>query len=234
MVDVLTAVAVGLRNAYSGDECHVLFALPGESTVNTRSVAFLLLLLTAMNIQASDVPTEHQLVNWHQWRGPFANGTAADGAAPPIEWSNSDNIGWTADLPGEGTSTPIVWGNQVFVLSAKQTDREAEAPPSLDERSKTVPPDVYYRFFVTSVDRRTGEVLWQKLAAEQVPHEGHHPTHTYAGGSPTTDGRTALCFIRVARDLLLRARWTAALESGPWKYANPLRVGRSGYAGDSS
>jgi len=156
--------------------------------VNTRSVAFLLLLLTAMNIQASDVPTEHQLVNWHQWRGPFANGTAADGAAPPIEWSNSDNIGWTADLPGEGTSTPIVWGNQVFVLSAEQTDREAEVPPSLDERSKTVPPDVYYRFFVTSVDRRTGEVLWQKLAAERVPHEGHHPTHTYAGGSPTTDG----------------------------------------------
>ncbi len=157
--------------------------------MNMRSVAVLLLLLPAVTVHAGDVPTEQQLDNWHQWRGPFANGTAADGTAPPIKWSETENVGWMADLPGEGTSTPIVWGNQVFVLSAQQTDRRAEAPPTADERSKTVPPDVYYRFFVTSIDRTTGEVLWQKSAAEEVPHEGHHPTHTYAGGSPTTDGK---------------------------------------------
>jgi outer membrane protein assembly factor BamB len=156
--------------------------------LKTASVTFVLLLLSTWTIHAGDVPTEQQLANWHQWRGPFANGTAADDATPPVEWSNNQNVAWHTDLPGEGTSTPIVWGNQVFVLSAEQTDRKSEAPPKADERSKTVPPDVYYRFYVTSIGRTTGKVLWQKLAVEDVPHEGHHPTHTYAGSSPTTDG----------------------------------------------
>jgi outer membrane protein assembly factor BamB len=156
--------------------------------VNIRLVTCLFVFLAASTIHADDVPTEQQLINWHQWRGPYANGTAATTATPPVKWSDSQNVAWAADLPGEGTSTPIVWGDQVFVLSAEQTDRKAEAPSETDERSKTIPPNVYYRFYVTSIDRTTGKVLWQKLAVEDVPHEGHHPTHTYAGSSPTTDG----------------------------------------------
>ena len=156
--------------------------------MNNRLLSFLLLFLPTSTIHAGDVPTQQQLANWHQWRGPYANGTAAGCVRPPVKWSESQNIAWKSDLPGEGTSTPIVWGDQVFVLSAEQTDRKAEAPPAADERSKTVPPDVYFRFFVTSINRITGEVFWQKLAVEEVPHEGHHPTHTYAGGSPATDG----------------------------------------------
>ncbi|MEZ6127743.1 MAG: PQQ-binding-like beta-propeller repeat protein [Planctomycetaceae bacterium] len=132
---------------------------------------------------------DQPLQNWHQWRGPFANGTAATTATPPTEWSTDRNVRWTVDVPGQGTGTPIVWGDRVFVLSAKPTDRKAENPPQASELSKTVPPDVYYQFIVSCVSRATGEILWQKIAIEEVPHEGHHPTHTYAGGSPTTDGQ---------------------------------------------
>ncbi len=161
----------------------------GEFVVEIRSAAVVHLFLMTLALQAGDVPTEQQRANWHQWRGPFANGTAADNATPPVEWSATRNIAWHTDLPGEGTSTPIVWGNQVFVLSAEQTDRKAKILPAADERSKTVPPDVYFRFLVTSIHRVTGKVLWQKTAVEEVPHEGHHPTHTYAGSSPATDGK---------------------------------------------
>jgi len=92
-------------------------------------------------------------------------------------------------LPGEGSSTPIVWDDQIFLLSAEATDRNSESLVVMNEASKTIPPNVYYRFWVTSLDRKTGEVRWQKLAAEQVPHAGKHQTHTYAAGSPTTDGK---------------------------------------------
>ena len=127
--------------------------------------------------------------NWHHWRGPTTDGRSAVDAKPPLTRSATENVKWTADIPGQGTSTPIVWENQVFVLSARPTTRRAGQPPVKPESSKTQPPDVYYRFSVSSFDRKTGDLVWQKMAVEEVPHEGHHPTHTYAGGSPTTDGQ---------------------------------------------
>lgn len=147
----------------------------------------LLLLLELFVCQAQDSS------EWPQWRGPTGHGVAAANANPPVEWSATKNLAWVADIPGKGSATPIVVGKQVIVLSAEATDRPAEKPPVKRADSKTEPPGVYYRFWVTSVDRSSGEILWKKLATEQVPHEGTHPTHTYAAGSPVTDGRTIYC-----------------------------------------
>lgn len=149
--------------------------------------------LAARSIHASD---PHDLAtapvgaeaNWHQWRGPYGTGQAAPTAKPPLEWDASKGVQWIVDLPGEGSSTPVVWGDRVFMLSSQSTDRKSEKPPQQDAESRTFPPDNYYRFHVTCVNRNTGAVEWQHQAAEQVPHEGRHPTHTYAAGSPVTDG----------------------------------------------
>ena len=126
--------------------------------------------------------------NWVQWRGPTADGIASPTANPPLQWDSKTNIAWVADLPGQGTSTPIIWDDQVFVLSAEKTSRKSLTPVENDERAKTVPDEFFHRFLVTSIDRVTGKMRWQKLATEQVPHEGRHMTNTYAAGSPTTDG----------------------------------------------
>jgi outer membrane protein assembly factor BamB len=130
--------------------------------------------------------------NWHQWRGPEANGTAPHGD-PPVTWDEKTNIKWKAELPGRGSATPIVWGDQVFVLTAVETDRAANPAdlPQPDPRfpKRTNAPEHYYRFLVLSFDRHTGKPRWRQTAAEKVPHEGHHPTHSYAAGSPTTDGK---------------------------------------------
>ncbi|GDX91263.1 hypothetical protein LBMAG46_12690 [Planctomycetia bacterium] len=126
--------------------------------------------------------------NWHQWRGPFSNGSAAPAATPPIQLDPKAPGCWSLELPGEGASTPIIWQNQVFTLSAERTDRSAETPVQPHPDAKTQPPNMYYRFIVTSADRQTGKINWQKIAIEQVPHEGKHTTHTYAAASPTTDG----------------------------------------------
>src|SRR5437870_823728 len=133
-----------------------------------------------------------RLDNWHHWRGPEANGTAPR-ADPPIKWDTRTNIKWKAPLPGRGSSTPIVWGDQVFVVTAIKTDRKADPDklPKVDPRfqKNTTPPTNYHQFVVLSFDRRTGKPRWQHQANEQVPHEGHHSSHSYAAGSPTTDGQ---------------------------------------------
>ncbi len=134
---------------------------------------------------------KERLDNWHHWRGPLANGTAPH-ADPPTVWGPDHNVKWKVPLPGRGSATPIVWGDQVFVVTALKTDRiaaDADLPVADPELPrKTVAPKNYYRFVVLAFDRNTGKRRWQRQAAEKVPHEGHHPTHSYAAGSPTTDG----------------------------------------------
>jgi outer membrane protein assembly factor BamB len=137
-------------------------------------------------------PTGAMLDNWPHWRGPLANGTAPKGD-PPLTWDANTNIKWKAELPGRGSATPIVWGDQVFVVTAIKTDRvatDAELPKTDPQfEKKTQAPRNYHQFVVLSFDRATGKPLWKHTANEAVPHEGHHDTHSYAAGSPTTDGR---------------------------------------------
>ena len=129
--------------------------------------------------------------NWHQWRGPLASGVSPKGN-PPVTWDTDHNLRWRVEIPGEGTATPIVWGNQVFVLTAVKTQRTLDPPPHFPAippgTPQTTPPIHYYQFLVLGIDRATGHVLWRQLANETVPHEGHHADHGYASASPTTDG----------------------------------------------
>jgi outer membrane protein assembly factor BamB len=131
--------------------------------------------------------------SWPTWRGPQANGVAPKTAQPPTKWDEKNNIKWKIPLSGKGSATPIVWGDQIFVVTATKTDRLAkpEELPKIDPtfQTKTTPPNHFYRFEVFCYDRHTGKEIWKQLANEAIPHEGHHETHSYAAGSPTTDGK---------------------------------------------
>jgi outer membrane protein assembly factor BamB len=147
--------------------------------------------LLAVAARADDFAKE-KLDNWHQWRGPRADGTSPHGK-PPVRWDDKTNIKWKTELPGLGTSTPIVWGDLIFVLTALDTGRQADPAdiPEQDPRfeKKTTPPRTYHQFIVLAIDRNNGKVRWKRVAAEVVPHEGRHPTHSYAAYSPCTDGK---------------------------------------------
>jgi outer membrane protein assembly factor BamB len=148
---------------------------------------------------------------WPQWRGPLANGVAPK-ADPPISWSETSNVKWKLKLPGYGTSTPIIWENQVFVhtaISAKKAEAKAAPadPPAAEpgqprsERGRGGPggmrsekPNEAYQFTLLSIDRSSGKVAWQKTLREEVPHEGHHPDHGFASGSPITDGEHVISY----------------------------------------
>lgn len=247
--------------------------------------------------------------NWPTWRGPAANGVAP-GGNPPTEFSESKNVQWKTKVPGSGSSTPVIWGDQVFVITAEKTgkkvaaaaggesrergqgaerrqrpdgerpegrgrgeqgsrggdrprpdgdrgSRGGERPRPDGERSERggqsgfgggsfnreefikrfdkdgdgelndaerdamrdelrqqssrgrggersprsgrssrgrggfgggSKPTEEYRFVLISLDRNTGKENWRRVAATQVPHEGHHRDHGYASGSPVTDG----------------------------------------------
>lgn len=120
---------------------------------------------------------------WPQWRGPLASGVAPL-ANPPVHWSETNNVKWKAAIPGDGNSTPIVWSNQVFILTA--------APVSGAPAPVTETPTQEFQFIVLCYDRNSGKVLWQKVARQEVPHEGHQENNTYASASPVTDGKV-LC-----------------------------------------
>lgn len=130
--------------------------------------------------------------NWHQWRGPEANGVAPAGD-PPIEWDQTRNMKWTVEIPGHGKSTPIIWGDRVFLITAVNTGKiVAGATKPEDQPMRTFGikfPNTLFRFVVICLDRETGKTIWEQTATEELPHEGHHGDNSHASASPTTDGK---------------------------------------------
>lgn len=111
-----------------------------------------------------------RLQNWHHWRGPNANGIAPN-SDPPIRWSEEENVRWKVPIPGQGSATPVVWGDQIFLLTAVPADSGT------------------YDFTVICLDRETGQERWSKVATTQVPHERGHETNSLASDSATTNGK---------------------------------------------
>lgn len=154
---------------------------------------FTLTLALAWPVLAADFETD-RIHNWHQWRGPNGNGFSS-AADPPVTWGPESNVKWKTAVPGHGESTPIVWGQRIFITTAIQTDREEEQPPpEIAEAPGGNPfrierPTHYYQFVVQCYDRANGQLLWQKVATEQVPHEGHHRDHGFASPSAVTNGQ---------------------------------------------
>lgn len=125
--------------------------------------------------------------NWHQWRGPNADGVATN-ANPPFEWSESKNVAWKVAIAGEGSSTPIIWNDRVYLVAAVETDQAGDAIQQHPE-AKTAPTGRVFSFNAICLDRASGKEIWKKTLASVAPHEGRHSTSTYAAGSPVTDGK---------------------------------------------
>jgi outer membrane protein assembly factor BamB len=153
----------------------------------SRTLTFLLCFACWQVACADEIDPAQQ---WPQWRGPQQNG-ASTTAQPPLKWDANTNIAWKTPLEGRGSATPIVWGDQIFVTTAIDTGKKAapkDIPRPGSREKRTAAPDTWHRFVVLAVDRKTGKIRWEKTCAEKVPHEGHHTTHSYAAGSPVTDG----------------------------------------------
>jgi outer membrane protein assembly factor BamB len=150
------------------------------------------LCLAAVLGAAAQQPTDR----WPHWRGPSHTGVAAGDV--PLTWSDTANVKWKIEIPGRGHSTPVVWGDRLFLTTAIPTGRKsAEAAPAGGRRGAGGGSGAgeEHRLEVMAVDRATGKVLWQRTATTAVPHEGYHHIYgSFASNAPATDGERVYAF----------------------------------------
>jgi outer membrane protein assembly factor BamB len=159
-----------------------------------KALAALLFLTYALSFAAGKA-------DWPYWRGPAADGMAAGDA--PLHWSDTKNVRWKTDIPGRGSSSPVIWGDRIFVTTAVKTGPSTTpepaatppATPGAKPQLTTPGPQPEHNFEVLCLDRKTGKILWQRIATTAIPHEGFHPTYgSFASNSPVTDGRNVYAF----------------------------------------
>ena len=133
--------------------------------------------------------------NWPSFRGPAASGVA-DNQNLPVKWDAARGTGiqWSTPLAGLAHSSPIVWGDRIFVTTAVSSRPDASFKRGLygeGDASDDVSPQ---QWKVISLDRHSGKVLWERTAYEGTPKEKRHMKATYANSTPATDGKVIVAF----------------------------------------
>ena len=135
-----------------------------------QAIRFTLLLLVIGLVAPAMLSAEQE--QWGHWRGPTGNGTSLT-ATPPVEFGPQKNCRWKQTIPGRGSSSPVIWNDQVFITTAVPL-RAGDS--TLD-------------FRLLCFDRQTGSKQWEHSCIQAIPHEGTHSTNGYASASPCTNGR---------------------------------------------
>ena len=172
---------------------------------------------------------------WPSWRGVADDGMAHGDA--PLTWDATENVKWKVAIPGRGHSSPVVWGNQIFVTTSIPIDSGSASTQTSARRGRAANaggdgggvhptgagrgrpssgghpgggqsprrggwsphgdsgPQTAHRFVLLSIDKTTGEVLWERTATEATPHEGFHAQYgSFASNSPVTDGEHVFAY----------------------------------------
>jgi len=143
-------------------------------------------ILALVTVAAAADPDGH----WPSFRGPAASGVA-DGHATPTTWNvkAGENIQWKTPIPGLGLSSPVVWGDRVFVTTAISGKAKPKLKVGLYGDIEPVRDNTVHRYVVYCLDRTSGKILWERTAHEGVPRTRRHPKSSHANPSVATDGK---------------------------------------------
>ena len=164
--------------------------------------------------------------NWPQFRGTGATGIA-EGPATPVSWNleKSQNILWKTTIPGLGHSSPIIWGNKLFITTAINQSKTAPLKVGLYGEGESAADDDVQQWKVLCLDKTTGSILWQAIAHEGKPKARRHPKATHANCTMATDGDNAVAFFGseglYCYDMAGHLRWQkdfGVLRSSPMVY----------------
>ncbi len=210
--------------------------------------AFTALALIDTRVGATEVDDERF---WGQWRGPLASGVAPLGN-PPTEWSESSNIVWKAEIPGNGYASPIIWEDRIFVLTAVPITSSPEQPaasaapdrlpggPFVEDAAPYqrgrrgqrrrgggggAPPEM--AFTVMALDRADGSVAWEQVAIIETPHEGKQQNNSWASASAITDGEHVYAFFgsRGLYAYTMDGEWVWDVDFGEMRVRNGFGEG---------
>ena len=178
-----------------------------------RFAAWLLLSVGLVGPARADEP-------WPRFRGPRADGVAKDDPRLPNRWDKTTHVRWVADVPGLGWSSPIVWGDRVFITTVV-SDQPGPKPKKglyLGFGVRKPPPGTH-RWLVLCFDLASGELLWQREAHRGRPKVPRHPKNSYASETPTTDGNQVYVLFGdvglFAYDFSGNLRWKQMIEPKP-------------------
>lgn len=124
--------------------------------------------------------------HWPQFRGAQSDGLA-EGERLPDRWSTTENVVWKTDIPGRGWSSPVIWGDKIFVTSAVG-ETELPKPVIGPSAEGGVKPGDVQRWMVYCLDWTTGKIVWEREAHKGVPPRERHLKNSYATETPSTDG----------------------------------------------
>lgn len=184
----------------------------------TLSLPFGLFLIVASSAIAS-------AQNWPQFRGPGASGVV-EGRTSAVNWdaAKSVNTRWKTPIPGLAHSSPVVWENKIFVTTAVTSAAKDETRFGLYGDVAPVKDDPKHTWKVYALDKATGKILWERIAAEGIPKVKRHPKSTHADSTPVTDGKYLVALFGseglFAYDLKGKLLWKqdlGVLDSG-WFY----------------
>ncbi len=117
------------------------------------------------------------------------NAAVAENPNLPEVWSQTENIEWSTEIPGLGWSSPVVWGDRVFLTTVTAAGEfELPKPGLYAPNGRPEPPQVDQDWLVYCLDLATGEIVWQRSVRSGVPDFPRHMKNTYATETPTTDG----------------------------------------------
>ena len=142
-----------------------------QSRFVARFASFVFVLSAAAAFAAAPTTLQPPSHNWPRWRGPHEDGHTTD-AKLPVKWTDAD-LAWKTALPGDGQSTPIIWGDRIFLTSALDGGKER---------------------LVLCVDRKSGKLLWQQTAWKGETAEPVHKMNGWASATGVTDGEIVAAF----------------------------------------
>ena len=165
--------------------------------------------------------------DWPQFRGSQA-GVGADHPDLPDSWSTTENVRWRVDVPGLGWSSPIVWGDHVFLTTVVNSGQQEPPKPGFylgDWPASTAP----HRWMVYDVDYASGKVRWAKEVGGNAPAKAKHLKTSYASETPVTDGERVYVYFAnlglFALDFAGNQIWSKPI--GPFKTRNNWGTGAS-------
>ncbi|HEX9917902.1 MAG TPA: PQQ-binding-like beta-propeller repeat protein [Pyrinomonadaceae bacterium] len=129
--------------------------------------------------------------NWPQFRGAGASGVATGAGKTPVSWDATKSVGvrWKTPIPGIGQSSPVVWGNRVYLTTAVSTDAKPAARYGLYGDVEPVNDEPKHTWRVIALDKQTGKIIWDRVTLEGLPKTKRHPKATHASSTPATDGK---------------------------------------------
>jgi outer membrane protein assembly factor BamB len=150
-------------------------------------MALLILLTLAWPVQAQ--------TNWPSFRGTSARGITK-GAVTATVWDvgKGENILWKKAIPGLGHSSPVIWGDRLFLTTAINQRKAAPLKVGLYGDPESARDDDVQQWRVLCLNKRTGETLWDRIAHEGGPRQRRHPKATHANCTMATDGTVVVAF----------------------------------------